>query len=429
HVEKEGTFTNTQRLLQWRHKAVEPPGQCRSDLWFYYHLGKRIRAKLADSTDPRDRPLQQLTWDYPEHGEHAEPSAEAVLAEINGYDADGAPLSSYTQLSEDGSTSCGCWIYCGVHADGRNQAANREPADAEDPLAHRWGWAWPANRRVLYNRASADPDGVPWSERKKLVWWDAERQSWTGGDVPDFEAGKPPDYVAPEGARAQDGIGGAEPFVMQGDGRAWLFAPSGLADGPLPTHYEPAETPFDNPLYAQQSNPLRETYDSAVNRYSPDGSPIFPYVFTTYRLTEHHTAGGMSRTLPYLAELQPAFFCEVSPALAAERGLEHNGWATIISARTAIEARVMVTERMKPLRIRGRLLHQVGLPYHWGPNGLTRGDAANELLSVVLDPNVHIQEAKAATCDIQPGRRPRGPGLLEFMRDYRERAGIDEPPG
>jgi formate dehydrogenase major subunit len=147
-------------------------------------------------------------------------------------------------------------------------------------------------------------------------------------------------------------------------------------------------------------------------------------VFTTYRLTEHHTAGGMSRTLPYLSELQPEFFCEVSPELAAERGLEHLGWATIVSARTAIEARVLVTERIPPLRVRGRTIHQVGLPYHWGPNGLSTGDAANELLSVVVDPNVRIQEAKAATCDIQPGRRPRGPALPAYVADYRRRAGL-----
>jgi formate dehydrogenase major subunit len=147
-------------------------------------------------------------------------------------------------------------------------------------------------------------------------------------------------------------------------------------------------------------------------------------VFTTYRLTEHHTAGGMSRTLPYLSELQPEFFCEVSPELAAERGLEHLGWATIVSARAAIEARVLVTERIPPLRVRGRTIHQVGLPYHWGPNGLSTGDAANELLSVVLDPNVRIQEAKAATCDIQPGRRPRGTALPAYVADYRRRAGL-----
>jgi formate dehydrogenase major subunit len=156
---------------------------------------------------------------------------------------------------------------------------------------------------------------------------------------------------------------------------------------------------------------------------------VFPYVATTYRLTEHHTAGGMSRFLPYLAELQPAFFCEVSPELAAERGLEHMGWATIISARSAVEARVMVTGRMKPLDVGGRRLHQIGLPWHWGPNGLTTGDAANELSHLALDPNVHIQEVKALAVDIRPGRRPRGPELRDLIRSYRQRAGITDETG
>jgi len=425
HTEKDGTFTNTQRLLQWRHKAVEAPGDARSELWFYYHLGRIIRAKLAGSADERDRPLLDLAWDYPTTGATDDPSADAVLREINGSGPDGL-LSAYTELKDDGSTAAGCWIYTGVYAGGTNHAASRRPGREQSLVAPDWGWAWPANRRILYNRASADPAGRPWSERKKYVWWDADAGKWTGPDVPDFEPTKPPDYVPPEGATAQDSIGGADPFIMQTDGRAWLFAPAGLADGPLPTHYEPAESPVDNPLYGQQANPVRQTYDVKHNRYNPVGSPVYPYVFTTYRLTEHHTAGAMSRSLPYLSELQPEFFCEVSPALAAERGLEHLGWATIVSARTAIEARVLVTDRIPPLRVRGRTVHQVGLPYHWGPNGLSTGDSANDLLSVVLDPNVHIQESKAATCDIRPGRRPRGPALLDFVAEYRRRAGVEE---
>ncbi|MBB4684036.1 formate dehydrogenase major subunit [Amycolatopsis jiangsuensis] len=421
HTEKDGSFTNTQRLLQWHHKAVEPPGDARSDLWFYYHLGRIIREKLAGSTQPRDLPVQELTWSYPTEGPTADPSADSVLAEINGHGPNG-PLSAYTELKDDGSTTCGCWIYCGVRADGHNHAADRTPGSEQDWVASKWAWAWPANRRIIYNRASADPAGKPWSERKKYVYWDEENGRWTGPDVPDFEASKRPDYVPPDGAKAQDALGGAEPFIMQTDGRAWLYVPAGLTDGPLPTHYEPFESPVDNALYRQQDNPARQTLDIASNPYNPSRSSVYPYVFTTYRLTEHHTAGGMSRTLPYLSELQPEFFCEVSPELAAERGLENRGWATIVSARTAIEARVLVTARMKPLRVRGRTIHQVGLPYHWGPNGLSRGDSANDLLSVVMDPNVHIQEAKAATCDIVAGRRPRGRDLLDLVEDYRRRA-------
>jgi formate dehydrogenase major subunit len=431
HTEKDGSFTNTQRLLQWHHKAVEPAGDARSELWFYYHLGKIIRRKLAASTDPKDRPILDLTWDYPEHGPTLEPSADAVLREINGWTvADGAALSSYTDLAADGSTACGCWIYCGVYADGTNNAARRVPGTEQSWVAPEWGWAWPSNRRLLYNRASADPSGQPWSERKRYVWWDpalGDAGEWTGHDVPDFKKTMAPDYVPPEGARNEDALSGDSPFVMQADGKGWLYVPSGLVDGPMPAHYEPQESPFDNVLYGQQRNPARQEFPRRANPYhasgSAPGADVFPYVVTTYRLTEHHTAGGMSRFVPYLSELQPEFFCEISPALAAERGLAHGDWATIVSARTAIEARVVVTDRIAPLEVQGRTVHQVGLPYHWGSRGLSRGDSANDLFHLVLDPNVHIQEVKAATCDIRPGRRPRGPALTALLDEYRARIG------
>jgi formate dehydrogenase major subunit len=435
HTEKDGSFTNTQRMLQWHHRAVEPAGDARSDLWFTYHLGRRIRAKLAGSADEMDRPVLDLTWDYPVKGPLEEPDAEAVLAEINGWDAQGHPLGSYLQLTDDGSTRCGCWIYAGVYADGVNQAARRKPGREQSWVAGEWGWAWPANRRILYNRASADPDGRPWSERKALVWWDADKGKWTGHDVPDFAPDKRPDYRPADGATGPDALSGIDPFIMQADGKAWLFAPAGLVDGPLPAHYEPQDSPFTNLLYGQQRNPVRQVvvFQHPDNRLQPSGgepgSEIFPYVATTYRLTEHHTAGGMSRWLPYLSELQPEFFCEISPELAGERGLEHLGWATIVTARNCVEARVMVTDRMPPLTVQGRQLHQVGLPYHWGGNGISTGDAANELPYMSLDPNVHIQEVKAFACDIRPGRRPRGPARVELVRDYQRRAGITPQTG
>ena len=433
HTEKNGSFTNTQRLLQWHHQAAEPEGDARSDLWFTYHLGRKIRERLAGSTDEMDRPVLDLTWDYPTEGAIEEPSAEAVLAEINGWNADGEPLSTYEQLQADGTTACGCWIYCGVYAGGVNQSARRKAHERQDWVASEWGWAWPLNRRILYNRASADPDGRPWSERKAYVWWDADAGTWTGHDVPDFPPTKPPDYEPPEDATAQHALSGTEPFIMQADGKGWLYVPAGLTDGPLPTHYEPQDSPFTNLLYGHQRNPVRQVFRRRHNRYQPSGdepgAEVFPYVATTYRLTEHHTAGGMSRWQPYLAELQPEMFCEVSPELAAERHLEHRGWATIVTARGAIEARVLVTDRMAPLTVDGRTLHQVGLPYHWGSSGYAPGDAANDLTSIALDPNVHIQETKAFACDIRPGRRPRGAARTELVRGYQNRAGIDADTG
>jgi formate dehydrogenase major subunit len=429
HTEKDGTFTNTQRLLQWHHKAIDPPGDCRSELWFMYHLGRMVRERLAGSTEDRDRAITHLTWEYPTLGPHQEPDAEAVLQEINGRNADGSLLPFYTELEADGSTACGCWIYCGCYADGVNQTARRRPGQDQHWVAPEWAWAWPGNRRILYNRASADPEGRPWSERKRYVWWDETQRKWTGFDNADFTPDRPPDYRPSPDAEAEDALRGDEPFIMQADGRGWLFVPTGLSDGPLPAHYEPHESPFTNPLYGQQANPVREINNRRHNRSAPSGdapgADVFPYVMTTYRLTEHHTAGGMSRWLPYLSELQPEMFCEISPELAAERGLEHRGWATIVSARAAIEARVLVTDRIPPLVVQGRRLHQVGLPWHWGTKGISTGDSANDLFHLVLDPNVHIQEVKAATCDIRPGRRPRGGALTELVASYRERAGIE----
>jgi formate dehydrogenase major subunit len=438
HSEKDGTFTNTQRMLQWHHKAVQPPKDARSELHFFFHLGRKVMERVRGSVEPRDRPLLDLVWDYPVD-EHDDPSADAVLQEINGKhltgEKAGQSLNSYLEMADDGSTSGGCWIYTGVYADGINQSARRKPGREQSWVAPEWGWAWPANRRILYNRASADPDGKPWSQRKAYVWWDEDEQKWTGHDVPDFEATKPPSYRPEAGTGGVAGISGDDPFVMQADGKGWLFAPAGLLDGPLPAHYEPSESPVRNPLYRQQANPTRQVFPRKDNLQNPSppepASDVFPFVFTTYRLTEHHTAGGMSRWLAYLSELQPEFFCEVSPGLARERSLEHLGWATIVTARTAIEARVLVTDRMVPLTVDGRTVHQVGLPYHWGvgSSALVSGDSANDLFGVTLDPNVHIQESKVASCDIQPGRRPTGAALLRFVEEYRSRAGITVETG
>ncbi len=434
HAEKEGTFTQTQRMLQWREKALDPVGDCRSELWFFYHLGRMVKERLAGSTDEKDRPVLDLAWDYPLHGEQEEPDAESVLKEINGYEiATGRPLSSFTEMKDDGSTLGGCWIYSGVFKDGVNQAARRKPGKEQSWVAPEWGWAWPMNRRILYNRASADPEGRPWSEKKAYVWWDEEKGEWTGHDVPDVEKAKPPSYRAPEGSSGVEALNGDDPFIMQGDGKGALFVPNGLIDGPIPTHYEPVESPFRNPLYGQQGNPTRKEYDRADNPMNPSPpelhGEVFPYVFTTSRLTEHHTAGGMSRYLAYLSELQPEMFVEVSPELAEERGLEHMGWCHVITSRAAVEGRVMVTDRLTPLKVEGRVIHQVWLPYHWGQGGLVKGDSANDLFGITLDPNVLIQETKVGTCDIQPGRRPSGKALLEYIGEYRRRSGTDVDPG
>ena len=415
HVEKEGCFTNTQRLLQWRDKAIDPPGDARSESWFIYHLGRRLRARAEREQHPATEALRALTWNYATDGPHAEPRVEEVLQEINGYTvADRRLVADYQALSSDGSTACGCWIYSGVFPEpGCNKARAREP---RGPYGHGWGYAWPSDRRILYNRASARPDGQPWSERKRLIWWDGGKERWTGHDVPDFELEKPPDYEPERGARGMAAIRGDAPFTLHDDGTGWLWVPSGLKDGPLPAHYEPLESPVGNALHpAHPSNPAADRMERPDNAYAASPDRRFPHVLTTYRLTEHHTAGGMSRTLPHLAELQPSLFCELSPQLAEEAGVVPGGWVTITTPRGVVEARALVTARIAPLTVQGRTVHQVALPFQFGSRGLATGDVVNDLLAMSEEPNVRIMESKALVCHVAPGRRPRGPDALVWM--------------
>ena len=383
YAEKEGTFTNTQRLLQWREKAVDPPGDARSELHFLVDLGRRLKKLATDA--PRDAALRALTWDYRDE------DADEVLREIQGN------VAHLGHLRADGSTACGCWIYSGVY-DGTNKANGRAPRGRYD---HGWGYAWPLDRRILYNRASARPDGTPWSERKALVWWDAETREWVGHDVADFTRGKAPDYEPTQDAGGDEAIAGDAPFIMHPDGMGWLWVPNGLKDGPLPTHWEPLESNVRNPLYAQQSNPHAQRFERPDNVYASSPDARFPYVLTTYRLTEHHTAGGMSRTLSHLAELQPELFAEISPELARETGVANGDVVEISTARASIRARALVTSRMPSLTIEGQRVHQVGLPYHWGPSGLATGDVVNDLLAISEEPNVKIFESKGLTCSLR----------------------------
>ena len=408
-AETEGTFTNTQRMLQYHHKAVEAPGDCRSDLLFTYQLGLRLKKLYAGSGLPRDQGFLNLTWAY-EHEDEAErrrgePSALKILKELNGFYSDDPDrhVAGFADLKDDGSTSCASWIYSGVFpTPGENLAARRK-ADAPGVRGAQleWAWAWPANRRLLYNRASADPQGRPWSERKRWIWWDEGRQRWIGHDVPDFPLAKRPDAPAKPGGTGLDALSGTDPFLLKADGVAWLYVPTGLADGPLPVHYEPAESPVRNPLYAQQSNPVMKHWNIDGNPLAAVGDPRFPCIITTYRLTEHYLSGAMSRWLPHLAELQPELFVEISPELAAERGLANLDFARITTLRGSVRARALVTRRMRAFVIDGRSIHHVGMPWHWGYEGLTTGDAVNDLTALVGDPNVSMHEGKAFTCNVE----------------------------
>jgi formate dehydrogenase major subunit len=403
-------------MLQWHYKAANPPGDCRSDMWFTHQLAKRLKALYADSTLPRDLGFRNLVWDFdPDPTKAAEPGglpevpgepdSLKMLKEINGYQTDDPAkhLAGFGELKEDGSTTCASWIYCGVFpAPDKNLSARKQPDPPGTPGAHlEWGWAWPANRRVLYNRASADPQGRPWSERKKWVWWDAQAKKWTGLDVPDFAPTKAPDAPAKRDGLGLDGLSGRQPFIMKEDGVGWLYVPSGLVDGPLPTHYEPAESPVGNPVYRQQSSPVLKYWKREDNPLAAVGDARFPYIMTTYRLTEHYLSGSMSRWNPWLTELQPEVFVEISPELAAEKAIRNTDWVKVSTPRGSIRAKALVTSRMRQFTIDGKQVHHVGMPWHWGYQGLVTGDAGNELTALVGDPNVSIHEGKAFVCNLE----------------------------
>ena len=402
------------RMAQWHVRAVEPPGDARSDAAFIVDVGTRLKALYAGSKARRDRPVLDLVWDYQPQGPKQEPNMELVLKECNGYttedltDKDGAPLykkgeplKTFGHLRDDGSTACGNWIYTGIYPEeGKNMALRREKPKAGDYLGHGWGFAWPANRRIIYNRASADPSGKPWSEKKKLIWWDPaapgqtpdKTGKWVGLDVPDFNA-----FLAP------DAKNGDKPFIMRADLVGAFFGP--LNDGPFPEHYEPIESPTKNLLSKQQNNPVAKIWSvpDKRNDLAPLGSKDYPYVITTYRLTEHHLSGVMSRYLPMLAELFESHFTEISHELAKELGIANGDKVTVSTPRGKIVAKAMVTHRLKPFMIDGKTVHQIGVPWHWGYNGIAKGDITNDLSATVADPTVYIQETKAFMCNVKKG--------------------------
>ena len=440
--ETDGCLTNTQRLLQFHEKAADPPGDARSDIWFTVHLGLRLKKLYADSKLPRDKPIQDLVWEYMDPDANKEweikdePSQPLILKEINGYFVgpgglkSAKPVATFNDLKDDGSTACGAWIYAGVFAPtkdeplGHNNTANRK-GDAW--VAQGWAWSWPANRRVMYNRCSADPAGNPWPKEARLarkagggakgyVYWDPDavgrdpahpektiRGRWVGLDVPDYIASKAPDSKADPTGVGVATMDGASPFIMMGDGKGWPYAPVSLKDGPLPTHYEPYESPVQNWLYKQQNNPVAIHYGAPDNGLAPVGSPDFPHMLSTYRLTEHHLTGVMSRWLPWLAELQPELFCEISPEHAAELGVGNTEWIRIATPRGSIRAKALVTRRIRPFRIQGRVVHHVGLPWHWGYKGVATGDVVNNLTAMVGEPNVMIHESKIFVCNVTKG--------------------------
>ncbi len=412
-AEKDGSITNTMRLAQWHLRAVDPPGDARSDAAFIVDVGNRVKELYKGSKARRDRPVLDLVWDYQPEGPKKEPNMELVLKECNGYATEditekdgkplytrGQPLKTFAHLRDDGSTACGNWIYTGIYPEeGKNLALRREKPKAGDYLAHTWGFVWPANRRILYNRASADPSGKPWSERKKLVWWDAKEKKWVGLDVPDFGP-----TLAPNAPRAKEGplkgISGTDAFIMNPHGLGQLFAT--IVDGSFPEHYEPFESPTKNLLSKVQNNPVAKVYD--IGDLNKLGTPDkYPYILTTYRLTEHHAAG-MSRHVPWLSELFYGHFAEIGSEMAREIGIKNGDMLAVETPRATIKVRALVTDRIQPFVIDGKKVYQVGIPWHWGYQGVmrsARGDITNDLVASLGDPTTFIQESKALLCNVR----------------------------
>ena len=412
-AEKDGSLTNTMRLAQWHVKAVESPGDARSDAAFIVDLGNRLKELYKASKAKKDRPVLDLVWDYQPQGPKKEPTMELILKECNGYATDdvtdkdgklqykkGEPMKTFAHLRDDGLTACGNWLYGGIYPEeGKNLALRREKAKGGDYMAHGWGFVWPANRRILYNRASADAAGKPWSEKKKLIWWDAGQKKWVGNDVPDF-----PGTMAPDAPRQKEGpfkgIGGVDAFIMNPHGKGQLFA--SVLDGAFPEHYEPFESPTRNLLSKVDNNPVAKVYD--IGDLNKLGTPDkYPYVLTTYRLTEHHAAG-MSRHVPWLSELFFGHFAEIGTEMAKELSIQNGDMITVETPRAQIKVQALVTERIKPFIINGKKVYQVGIPWHWGYQGVmksARGDITNDLVASLGDPTTFIQESKALLCNVR----------------------------
>jgi len=384
-MEKEGSISNSGRWAQWRYKAVEPPGEAMPDLEMATLLVLRLKQLYAAEGGRNAEAITELTWG---HGEPAD--VHKVAKEINGYDLKtGKLLPSFGKLRDDGTTSSGNWLYCASYTEAGNMMARRDPTPDKFNIGlyPNWSWCWPVNRRIIYNRASVDLNGVAWDAEHPVINWQPILQKWEG-DVPD--GGWPPMAIDPAKTKL--------PFIMKPEGVARLFG-MGLADGPFPEHYEPWESPVANQMSGTQNDPCFKIWASAMD-YKGDAAK-YPIVATTYRVTEHWQAGAMTRNLPWLNELMPQMFAELSEELAAEKGIINGKNIIVETARGKVEAVAIVTKRFTPFSINGTRVHHIGLVWHWGYAGLSKGDSANLLTPHVGDANTMIPEYKAFLCDIR----------------------------
>lgn len=382
--EKEGSITNSGRWMQYRWQAIKPKGDSRGDLEIVHLLARRLKELYKNSAKPSDKPMQAMTWDF---GESDHPDIDIVCREINGYDMKTKQqIKGFGDLKDDGSTSSGCWIYCGFYPENENLAKRRDNTNEGMSNFLNWSYAWPSNRRNLYNRAGADLNGKAWNKDRVGIEWNAIEGKWTGYDVPDFTATKGPND--PEFL---------DPFIMIGGGKGALFA--GVNEGPFPEHYEPYENPVSNAFSSVQLNPAVQFGEKAVNVRGDVKE--YPIVATTYRVSEHWQTGSMTRNVPWLAELVPHMYVEISEELAKEKGIAYKDRIIVSSARGEIEAYALITKRFKPYKLKDKTVHHIGMPWHFGFNGIATGGTANVLTPNIGDANTTIPEYKAFLCDVR----------------------------
>jgi formate dehydrogenase major subunit len=400
-AEDEGSLTNSGRWLQWHWPGAEPPGEAKTDTWIMAQLHLRLRALYQKEGGALPDPILNLHWPYrvPD-----DPQADEIAREINGYvvstvtdpvDATkivleaGKQVDGFAQLRDDGSTACGCWIYSGCFTERGNMMARRDTSDPGNTGAYSsWAFSWPANRRILYNRASADISGKPWDPSRKLIEWNGSR--WVGFDVPDIAPTAKPELV--------------QPFIMNPEGTARLWVRGMMKDGPFPVHYEPFESPVANVVAPKiRGNPAARIFKDDLAALGT--SDKFPYAATSYRLTEHFHF--WTKHVWVNAVLQPEFFVEISEQLAKEKNIQNGGWVKVSSNRGEVQAKAVVTKRIKPLQCDGKTVHIVGIPLHWGFTGAARkGFGPNSLTPYVGDANIETPEYKAFLVNVEPSNGP-----------------------
>ncbi len=402
-AEEEGSLTNSGRWLQWHWAGGSPPGEAEHDTWIMAQIFLRMRELYRKEGGAFPDPILNLSWEYQDP---TEPSPEELAKEINGRALTdvrdpndptkvivpaGKQVLNFSQLQDDGSTMSGCWIYSGCFNEAGNNMARRDNHDPDETGAYLgWTFAWPLNRRTLYNRASADLQGKPWDPSRKLLEWDGTK--WTGYDVPDIAPTAKPDTVMP--------------FIMNPEGVSRLFSRGMMRDGPFPTHMEPFESPVPNVLNPRmRGNPVARVFQNDVSQFG--NSDEFPFAATSYRLTEHFHYWTKHNRVN--ASLQPEFFVEISEELAALRKIDNGSWVRVWSKRGSVKAKALVTKRIRPLVCDGREVHVVGIPLHWGFVGAARkGFGPNSLSPFVGEANIETPEYKAFLVNIEPSTPPGG---------------------